>query len=69
MAMQQSSRIDEPDNGHLMDYRYIADGARIPFERFIIQRVEMPRSKAPCLGSSAISTPTSTAIGAGSFCK
>ena len=40
-AMQQSSQIDEPDYGHLMDYMFIADGAKIPFERFIVPRVEI----------------------------
>ena len=40
-AMQQSSQIDEPDYGHLMDYMFIADGAKIAFERFIVPRVEI----------------------------
>ena len=39
-AMQQSSQIDEPDFGVLHDYMMIEDGARVPFERFIIPRVE-----------------------------
>src|SRR5438105_15240615 len=39
-AMQQSSQIDEPDFGVLHDYMLIADGAKIPFERFIVPRVE-----------------------------
>jgi len=50
--MQQPSRIDEPDYGQLMDYRYIADAARIPFERFIIQRVEI--QLASVLGKPAL---------------
>ena len=29
-AMQQSSQIDEPDYGHLLDYMMIADGAKVP---------------------------------------
>ena len=40
-AMQQSSQIDEPDYGHLMDYMFFADGAKIPFERYIVPRVEI----------------------------
>jgi 2-oxo-hept-3-ene-1,7-dioate hydratase len=39
-AMQQSSQIDEPDFGVLHDYMLIEDGARVPFERFIVPRVE-----------------------------
>jgi len=39
-AMQQSSQIDEPDFGVLHDYMMIEDGAKVPFERFIIPRVE-----------------------------
>ncbi len=40
-AMQQSSQIDEPDYGVLHDNMMIEDGARIPFERFIVPRVEL----------------------------
>ncbi len=40
-AMQQSSQIDEPDYGTLLDYMFIEDGAKIPFERFIVPRVEI----------------------------
>jgi 2-oxo-hept-3-ene-1,7-dioate hydratase len=40
-AMQQSSQIDEPDYGVLHDYMVIEDGAKVPFERFIIPRVEI----------------------------
>ena len=40
-AMQQSSQIDEPDYGVLHDYMVIEDGAKIPFERFIVPRVEI----------------------------
>jgi 2-oxo-hept-3-ene-1,7-dioate hydratase len=39
-AMQQSSQIDEPDFGVLHDYMMIEDGAKVPFERFIVPRVE-----------------------------
>jgi 2-oxo-hept-3-ene-1,7-dioate hydratase len=39
-AMQQSSQIDEPDFGVLHDYMLIEDGANVPFERFIVPRVE-----------------------------
>ncbi|MCW5770852.1 MAG: 2-oxo-hepta-3-ene-1,7-dioic acid hydratase [Rhodospirillaceae bacterium] len=40
-AMQLSSQIDEPDYGVLHDYMVIEDGAKIPFERFIVPRVEI----------------------------
>ena len=39
-AMQQSSQIDEPDFGVLHDTMMIDDGAKVPFERFIVPRVE-----------------------------
>ncbi|HLS86618.1 MAG TPA: 2-oxo-hepta-3-ene-1,7-dioic acid hydratase [Burkholderiales bacterium] len=39
-AMQASSQIDEPDYGVLHDYMMIEDGAKVPFERFIVPRVE-----------------------------
>jgi len=39
-AMQASSQIDEPDYGVLHDYMIIDDGAKVPFERFIVPRVE-----------------------------
>src|ERR1700741_568231 len=40
-AMQRSSQIDEPDYGHLFDDMMIADGARVPHERFCRPRVEI----------------------------
>jgi 2-oxo-hept-3-ene-1,7-dioate hydratase len=40
-AMQQSSQIDEPDYGDLLDDMFFADGDDIPFERFIVPRVEV----------------------------
>ncbi len=40
-AMQQSSQIDEPDYGVLLDNMFIEDGAKVPFERFIVPRVEI----------------------------
>ncbi len=40
-AMQQSSQIDEPDYGVLHDAMQIEDGAAVPFERFIVPRVEI----------------------------
>jgi len=40
-AMQQSSQIDEPDYGHLLDYMMVADGARIPWENYCVPRVEV----------------------------
>jgi 2-oxo-hept-3-ene-1,7-dioate hydratase len=40
-AMQRSSQIDEPDYGVLLDDMVFAEGADIPFERFIVPRVEV----------------------------
>jgi 2-oxo-hept-3-ene-1,7-dioate hydratase len=40
-AMQQSSQIDEPDYGVLMDNMFYDDGAKIPHENFCVPRVEM----------------------------
>jgi 2-oxo-hept-3-ene-1,7-dioate hydratase len=40
-AMQQSSQIDEPDYGHLLDSMLIADGAKIPHENYCVPRVEV----------------------------
>src|SRR6185369_4270700 len=40
-AMQQSSQIDEPDYGHLLDDMMIADGAKIPHENYCRPRVEI----------------------------
>jgi 2-oxo-hept-3-ene-1,7-dioate hydratase len=40
-AMQRSSQIDEPDYGHLLDDMVIADGAKVPHDRFCIPRVEV----------------------------
>src|SRR6202022_2187944 len=40
-AMQSSSQIDEPDYGHLFDGMMIADGAKVPHERFCRPRVEI----------------------------
>jgi len=40
-AMQQSSQIDEPDYGHLLDYMMIADGAKVPHAQYCIPRVEL----------------------------
>jgi 2-oxo-hept-3-ene-1,7-dioate hydratase len=40
-AMQQSSQIDEPDYGHLLDYMMIADGAKVPHANYCIPRVEI----------------------------
>jgi 2-oxo-hept-3-ene-1,7-dioate hydratase len=40
-AMQQSSQIDEPDHGTLLDDMFFAQGGDIPFERFIAPRVEV----------------------------
>lgn len=40
-AMQRSSNITEPDYGLLLDDMFFADGADIPFDRFIVPRVEV----------------------------
>jgi 2-oxo-hept-3-ene-1,7-dioate hydratase len=40
-AMQQSSQIDEPDYGVLLDDMFFPDGGAIPFKRFIVPRVEV----------------------------
>lgn len=40
-AMQQSSQIDEPDYGVLHDTMEVNDGAAVPFERYIVPRVEI----------------------------
>lgn len=40
-AMQQSSQIDEPDYAPLMDDMFFAQGADIPFTRFIAPRIEV----------------------------
>lgn len=40
-AMQQSSQIDEPDFGVLHDYMVVEDGSAVPFERFIVPRIEL----------------------------
>ncbi|KLN96256.1 2-oxo-hept-4-ene-1,7-dioate hydratase [Moellerella wisconsensis] len=40
-AMQASSQIDEPDYGALLDDMFFADGSEIPFDRFIVPRIEV----------------------------
>lgn len=40
-AMQASSKIDEPDYGHLLDSMLIAEGAKVPHARFCMPRVEV----------------------------
>ncbi len=40
-AMQQSSQIDEPDYGTLLDDMFFADGGELPMSRFIVPRVEV----------------------------
>ena len=40
-AMQQSSQIDEPDYGDLLDDMFFRDGSDIPMSRFIVPRVEV----------------------------
>lgn len=39
--MQLASNIDEPDFGVLLDDMFYNDGAALPFNRFILQRVEV----------------------------
>jgi 2-oxo-hept-3-ene-1,7-dioate hydratase len=40
-AMQASSKIDEPDYGHLLDSMLIAEGAKVPHANFCLPRVEV----------------------------
>lgn len=40
-AMQRSSNITEPDYGSLLDDMQFEDGSEIPFNRFIVPRVEV----------------------------
>jgi 2-oxo-hept-3-ene-1,7-dioate hydratase len=40
-AMQQSTGVDEPDYGHLLDHMLVADGAKIPHENYCVPRVEV----------------------------
>lgn len=40
-AMQRSSNIDEPDYGLLLDDMLFPDGRDVPFDRFIVPRVEV----------------------------
>jgi 2-oxo-hept-3-ene-1,7-dioate hydratase len=39
-AMQQSSQIDEPDYGHLLDSMLIGDGAKVRHSDYCVPRVE-----------------------------
>src|SRR2546421_839426 len=39
-AMQQSSQIDEPDYGHLLDSMLVADGAKVRHADYCVPRVE-----------------------------
>ncbi|MCO8588996.1 2-oxo-hept-4-ene-1,7-dioate hydratase [Burkholderia multivorans] len=40
-AMQNTSQIDEPDYGALLDDMFFEDGGTIPTDRFIVPRVEV----------------------------
>jgi 2-oxo-hept-3-ene-1,7-dioate hydratase len=40
-AMQQSSQINEPDYGHLLDDMMIVDGAKVPHANYCAPRVEV----------------------------
>lgn len=40
-AMQLASNISEPDFGVLLDDMFYSDGAQMPFDRFIVPRVEV----------------------------
>jgi len=40
-AMQKSSQIDEPDYGTLFDNVFFDDGAELPYQHFIVPRVEV----------------------------
>lgn len=57
LAMQRSSKIDEPDYGYLLDNMLYTDGAKIPREIFAVPRVELEltfvlgkRLKGPGIG-------------------
>ena len=39
--MQVSSNISEPDYGALLDDMFFEEGSDIPFQRFIVPRVEV----------------------------
>src|SRR5262249_16934459 len=39
-AMQQSSQIDEPDSGHLLDNMLVNDGAKVAHASYCVPRVE-----------------------------
>ncbi len=43
-AMQRSSKIDEPDYGHLLDTMMVADGAKVVHADYCIPRVEIELS-------------------------
>jgi len=43
-AMQRSSKIDEPDYGHLLDTMMVADGAKVAHADYCIPRVEIELS-------------------------
>ena len=40
-AMQQSSQIDEPDYGHLLDYMLFHDGVKLTHANYCVPRVEV----------------------------
>ncbi len=40
-AMQNSSQINEPDYGALLDDMFFEENSEIPFDRFIVPRVEV----------------------------
>src|SRR5256886_9876119 len=40
-AMQQSSQIDEPDYGHLLDYMMVNDGAKVSHANYCVPRAEV----------------------------
>jgi 2-oxo-hept-3-ene-1,7-dioate hydratase len=40
-AMQNSSNINEPDYGALLDDMFVSDGSAVPMERFIMPRLEV----------------------------
>jgi len=40
-AMQQSSQINEPDYGHLLDSMMVPDGAKVPHANYCVPRVEL----------------------------
>ena len=68
-AMQQSSQIDEPDYGHLLDTMLVQDGAKVGHANYCVPRVEpeltfilKERLKGPGLGLADVLRATEYVI-------